>query len=110
MSELTLSQGYVYSNLALDPDLGELVEMFVDEMPERVEKLQDCWDRADLDGLGRVAHQFKGAAGSYGFEELTPFLQRLDHSVRTARPDDEILAALDGVIEMCERVRAGAPA
>ncbi|HRX82523.1 MAG: Hpt domain-containing protein [Planctomycetaceae bacterium] len=109
MSELTVRSGYVYSTLGLDPDLGDLVEMFVDELPNRVSKLQECWDRTDLEGLGRAAHQLKGAAGSYGFEELTPSLTRLDYSVRMSRSDDEILSAIEEVIELCSRARAGAP-
>ncbi|MDA1051281.1 MAG: Hpt domain-containing protein [Planctomycetota bacterium] len=109
MSELTVRSGYVYSTLGLDPDLGELVEMFVDEIPQRVSKIRKCWDDTDMESLERAAHQLKGAAGSYGFEELTPALQRLDHSLRTSRPDADILSAIEEVAELCSRVRSGAP-
>ncbi|MEX0818987.1 MAG: Hpt domain-containing protein, partial [Pirellulaceae bacterium] len=108
MSELAIQPRYVYSTLGLDPDLGDLVEMFVDEMPERVARLRACWDNGDMNGLERAAHQFKGAAGSYGFEELTPDLQRLDHSIRLSREEAEILNAIEAVAELCSRVRAGA--
>ena len=109
MSELAVPSEYVYSTLGLDPDLGELVEMFVDEMPERVAKIQESWGNADMKGLGRAAHQLKGAAGSYGFDELTPALQRLDHRVRTSCGEAAILEAIEEVTELCSRVRAGAP-
>lgn len=109
MSELTVARGYVYSSLGTDPDLGELVELFVTEIPDRVARLHEAWNSSDLEALGRSAHQLKGAAGSYGFEELTPALQRLDHSVRCEKPEDEITAALEEVSELCERVRAGSP-
>ncbi|MBI2479381.1 MAG: Hpt domain-containing protein [Planctomycetia bacterium] len=109
MSELTVRSEYVYSTLGLDPDLGDLVEMFVEEMPQRVARIRACWDRADMEGLGRAAHQLKGAAGSYGFEELTPALTRLDHSVRMARSEAEILNAIEEVAELCSLARSGAP-
>ena len=109
MSELAVPPEYVYSTLGLDPDLAELVEMFVDELPERVAKIREFWDNADMEGLGRAAHQLKGAAGSYGFDELTPALQRLDHSVRSSHSEAEIVSAIEEVAEMCSRVRAGAP-
>ncbi|MCA9122620.1 MAG: Hpt domain-containing protein [Planctomycetaceae bacterium] len=109
MSELTVRSEYVYSTLGLDPDLGDLVEMFVEELPSRIAMIQDCWQRADMDGLGRAAHQLKGAAGSYGFEELTPSLTRLDHNVRMSRPEAEIVSSIDEVAELCQRARAGGP-
>ncbi len=109
MSVQTVQQRYVYSTLGLDPDLGELVDMFADEMPQRVATIQSCWDNGDLEGLGRAAHQLKGAAGSYGFEDLTPSLQRLDHRVRQSAAESEIEAAIAEVTELCSRVRAGAP-
>jgi len=95
--------------LGLDPDLGDLVEMFVQEIPRRVAKLQECWDEADMEGLERAAHQLKGAAGSYGFEELTPALTRLDYSVRTLRSEAEILSAIEEVAALCALARGGAP-
>lgn len=109
MSELTVRSEYVYSTLGLDPDLGDLVEMFVNELPKRVAKIQACWEQADFDGLGRAAHQLKGAAGSYGFEGLTPSLTHLDHCVRMSRPHAEILSAIEEVAELCQLARAGAP-
>jgi len=109
MSELTVARGYVYSSLGTDPDLADLVALFVSEIPTRLDKLQEAWDAKDWDALGRAAHRLKGAVGSYGFEELTPYLHRLDHSVRTGKPEDEISRALAEVTELCSRVRAGGP-
>jgi HPt (histidine-containing phosphotransfer) domain-containing protein len=109
MSELTIAQEYIYSTLGADADLGELVELFVEEMPHRTAVLRDCWDRADWEGLGRAAHQLKGAAGSYGFEDLTPVLRRLDQSVRDRQPGAEIGEALEEALELCSRIRAGIP-
>ncbi|MBP86209.1 MAG: hypothetical protein CMJ64_05765 [Planctomycetaceae bacterium] len=109
MSELTVMRGYVYSSLGTDLDLGELVELFVSEIPARVAKLEEAWDSRDWDSLGRAAHQLKGAAGSYGFEELTPSLRKLDHSVRMEKPEEEIDEALAEARELCSRVRASGP-
>ncbi len=109
MSELTLRPECIYSTLGLDPELGELVELFVRELPQRVADIQACWAAADTVSLERAAHQLKGAAGSYGFDELTPALRRLDHSIRMSRPRAEILRAIEDVTELCSRVRGGAP-
>lgn len=97
----------LYSSFGNDPDLGELVELFVEEMPDRIEQLRVRYINADWDGLQRFAHQLKGAAGSYGFDQLTPAAGRLEESIRFSQPEDQIRAALDSLIDLCERVRPG---
>jgi HPt (histidine-containing phosphotransfer) domain-containing protein len=97
----------LYSSLGADPDLGELVEMFVDEMPDRVDHLLEQFQASNWDGLYRAAHQIKGAAGSYGFHQLTPTATELEAAVRDHQPEQEILASLNALIDMCRRVRAG---
>jgi histidine phosphotransfer protein HptB len=109
MSETTLSREYVYSTLGTDPDLGDLVEMFVDEMPQRLEQIQECWDKSDMEGLERAAHQLKGAVGSYGFDELTPILRTLESNVKESQPEAEIISSIEAAISVCSRIRAGAP-
>ena len=99
----------LFSTLAEDPDLAEIVEMFVDEMPERVDKILNCFESEDWDGLWRVSHQLKGAAGSYGFPAITPCAGNLETAVKQARPEAEIRKALDELVAMCRNVRAGTP-
>jgi HPt (histidine-containing phosphotransfer) domain-containing protein len=96
-----------YSTLAEDPDLAEIVEMFVQEMPDRVSNLQRRFESRDLMELERAAHQLKGAAGSYGFHQLTPAATRLEAMLKQRRPEEEVHAALDALVSLCRGVRAG---
>jgi len=98
-----------YSTLAEDPDLAEIVEMFVQEMPDRVANLLRRFDARELNELERAAHQIKGAAGSYGFHQLTPSAARLEALVKQRRPEEEIKAALNELVALCQGVRAGTP-
>jgi HPt (histidine-containing phosphotransfer) domain-containing protein len=67
-----------YSTLGTDPDLHELVEEYVNEMPDRMAALGAAFKSGDLELLRRNAHQMKGAAGSYGFGQVTPYAAALD--------------------------------
>lgn len=96
-----------YSSLATDPDLHEIVEMFVEEMPGRIRDLQQQFATNDWDELARLAHQLKGAAGSYGFDQITPYAARLERSVRNGLPMNEIRSAHEDLCQACGRVRAG---
>ena len=101
---------YVHSSLAADPDLGELVDVFAVEMPDRINTLETQGRSRNWEQLTRTAHQLKGAAGSYGFGQITPYASRLEIVARDGRPETEILAALSELLDICRRVRPGAPA
>jgi len=101
--------GPIFSALASDPDLRELVEMYVDEMSERITMLQELLAASDWEELRRMAHQMKGAAGSYGFEAITPVAGAVEDSIRNEADEDSIRRAVDELLAMCARVRAGVP-
>jgi HPt (histidine-containing phosphotransfer) domain-containing protein len=104
---MTTETEFLYSSLASDPDLGEIVAMFVDEMPGRVESLMSVVSTGDWNRLGRLAHQMKGACGSYGFHQLTPLAARLEHACRELQEEGQIQEAVQELATPCQRVRAG---
>lgn len=100
---------FVYSSLAADPDLGELVEMFVEEMPARINALETQARSRDWQQLTRTAHQLKGAAGSYGFHAVTPCALRLETAAKECGQEEGILQALEELLDLCRRLRCGLP-
>lgn len=109
MTQSALSAESVYSTLGTDPDLGELVDMFVDEMPDRIATLIDAFQTGDHDILRRTAHQLKGSLGSYGFDQLTSFAAELETAVADDTTEDQIRESLDALVSLCKKLRAGAP-
>ena len=99
----------IYSTVGEDPDLGELVEMFVEEMPDRIAALQQAFDCGDVKGLRRLAHQLKGSAGSYGFDQLTPLAAAVEFSVSENEPEEKIQKTLQELIGLGQQLRAGTP-
>jgi HPt (histidine-containing phosphotransfer) domain-containing protein len=102
------SHAPIFSPLGADPDFADLVDLYVGEMPERVLRLQSLFAAAAWDELRRLAHQIKGAAGSYGFPQITFAAGRLEMSIVAARGEAEIEAELDALLALCNAIRAGA--
>ena len=100
----------LYSSLGGDPDLGEIVEMFVAEMPDRVAALTRQLDTGDWEGLRRSAHQLKGAAGSHGFDSISPCAARLEDALLENEPEEQIHRTVEELADLCSRIRSGAPA
>lgn len=103
----TLANESVYSSLSTDPDLCELVDMFVSEMPSRIENLIQQFDAGNKAELRRAAHQMKGAAGSYGFGPVSPIAGKLEASLIADRAEEEIRTDLDALVDICRRIRSG---
>lgn len=97
----------IYSSLAGDEDLAELVEVFVGEIPNRIAALNEAADKQDWKSVERFAHQLKGALGSYGFGTAMPLAQDLETIAHEGRPGAEIVAALKELESMCERISSG---
>ena len=102
-------QEFVFSRLADDPDLREIVDMFAEEMPDRIATVLDQLNKADWEGLRRTAHQLKGAAGSYGFDPVSPCAGKVESALLKNEPEEQIRASVDALVEMCSRVRGGLP-
>lgn len=107
MDTATVNQGCVYSRLANDPDLREIVDLFVDEMPGRVANILEQLQAADWEGLRRSAHQLKGAAGSYGFDPISPSAGKVEAAIRDGEPETRIRETVDELIDLCTRARCG---
>jgi HPt (histidine-containing phosphotransfer) domain-containing protein len=99
----------IHSSLADDEDLGEIVDLFVAEMPDRIERLLGYAAASNWPELERLAHQLKGAAGSYGFEPVSPAAARVEAAVRDEWPEVQLRVALDDLVSLCQRMRAGLP-
>jgi len=105
MSEQTEKEPII-SDFADDQDMMELVEMFVDEIPERMDHLQQYYQTQDFDELQRLAHQLKGAGGGYGFSPLSEAAAKLEMAVRQDSPLEIVGETLDELIDLCRRVTA----
>ncbi len=98
-------ESHVVSTLAEDPLLRDLVKLYVQEMPERIARLEALAAAQDWDELARAAHQLKGSAGGYGFGILRAPADRLEQVIRSGGEQAAILQALDELVQLCRRVR-----
>ncbi len=93
----------LHSDLAGDPEMQYLLEFFVERLPDRARSMVVALDSGDLEQLKVLAHQLKGAAGSYGFFPITDLCRDLEARVVAEMSADEIRTAISLVAELCNR-------
>ncbi len=96
----------IYSEYADDADLVELIDEFVAGLEADVESMRKVLESGDHDGLRRLAHQMKGAGGSYGYSMLTGAAMRLEGAAK-AEDVKAGTAALDKLEAFCQSVIRG---
>lgn len=99
----------IYSRLGSDPDYADILNLFVEEMPARVAKLLRDLDEGNWDELQQTAHQLKGAAGSYGFELLSPSANRVELALRDNESEEQIRESVLELVNLCGRIRCDVP-
>ena len=67
----------IYQN---DPLLSELIKVFQQKIPTRVEELRECYDKSDFGELNRLSHSLKGALLGYGFPMLAETVALIEAS------------------------------
>lgn len=102
--------GPIRSEFSNDPDMREIVEMYVQEMPERVNKLQELWSTQQMDELKRLAHQLKGASGGYGFSPVGTAAASVERSLMALSEGsataslEQLRDQFEQLLSMCRRV------
>lgn len=97
----------VYSVYGSDPNLAELVRIFANELPQRLETLRSHAEVADWESVARVAHQLNEQGSNYGFAKLSTLAARVEYCCNEEFSPGEILKALDRLAEHCGLVRPG---
>lgn len=99
----------IFSTIGADPDLSDLVEEFVSELPGRARALRQLHAAGEEDELRRAAHQLKGAAGSYGFAPISDAARDLETAVKDSSDPESFQRALERVTAFCNAARSGQP-
>jgi HPt (histidine-containing phosphotransfer) domain-containing protein len=103
------SQPLLRSEFANDPDMIELVQEFVQDLPTRAETLTKHLQASEYSDLRRVAHQIKGAAGGYGFAPISVSAGKVEKLLQSELNQANLQDLRDQVAELvglCRRASA----
>jgi response regulator RpfG family c-di-GMP phosphodiesterase len=91
------------SEFANDPDIADILAEFVRLLGDRAMTLTGALARNDMEGLKRVVHQLKGAAGGYGFPSITEQAKAVEDAISNAGDRTELKKAVDSLTSLCFR-------
>ena len=96
----------IISKWANDPDLREISEFFLTEMPTFMQKLKDALAAADMRQVSRLAHDLKGSGPNAGFDILQERARSLEQAA-LAEQTHTVKQLIDEVEKIIPRLSAG---
>ena len=114
MADPQSGKGPIHSEFAGDPEMKELIELFLSELPVRIESLRAAHAAGDAVVLRRLAHQLRGASAGYGYPALGNAAGAVEDRLRTlgveSGPSPQALAKINAeigaLVDMCRRACA----
>ena len=95
----------VRSEFADDPDMSEIVALFVRELPQRIAAMHSALAASNLEQLRLLAHQLKGAAGGYGFPKLGEAAAQIDQGIKDGCDANVIRSRVGMLAAFAARIR-----
>ena len=91
------------AQLADDPELRELVTLFVRGLGRRAETLEQGLGSDDLATLRREANRLIGPARSFGFPDLGAAASELERHARAGGPKEALREWTGRLVDLCRR-------
>jgi CheY-like chemotaxis protein/HPt (histidine-containing phosphotransfer) domain-containing protein len=99
------------SEFAQDPGMQEVIDWFVERLPERMQSMRAAASQGDRQSLRRLAHQLKGAASGYGYPSITHVAAELERtaqdSVTGQGETAQWKSCLEQLSSLCQLAQAG---
>ncbi len=92
------------STLIANESLQELVNTYVDELPEQAQQLLMLLQDNNLSDLRRLLHQIKGAGGGYGFSPISEAAASAEQSIKVGNDIQTIQHQVDALIGILRSV------
>ena len=89
-----------------DVDMVGIITDFVAQLPQRLAEMRQAAKNNQWEILQRLAHQIKGAGGSYGYAGLTDAARELELHARQKDAEAAMLS-LTTLTQLCERIQTG---
>ena len=86
-----------------DTELAQLVDNFIESLPEHAENLQTAVEEQNWEQLQLLVHQLKGMGGSFGFSEITNWSERIESYLK-ANAIAAVVSELDGLLAYIDQV------
>ena len=98
----------ITSFLADNPDYHKTIDMFVDNLAERIQAMQDSLDNGDFQDLANKVHSLKGLGSFAGFSIYSDMAKEMEDML-DGNQTDSLQKQLDELVRFCDKTQFAIP-
>lgn len=91
-----------------DPEIEEFIKGLVDDLPGRMEQIDQSYKDKDWDNLKQYLHKIKGTLGSFGYPQVSELAARMEIELKDQNTDQFDLSMAE-LLNLIERIIKGRP-
>ena len=91
------------SSLADDQDFVQVLDIFIETLPEMLDSIGTALKESDMEALKRQVHELKGAGGSAGFPIIMQYAAGVENTV-AAGQIDQLARGVEELLGLCEQI------
>ncbi len=96
--------GHITSSLADDPSYHKMIDIFVNDLPDRLKEMQEALDEGNLQDLASKIHALKDLDNFAGFPIYTEETKALEQAVMDNQVD-KVRRQLDKMVRLCLKTK-----
>jgi HPt (histidine-containing phosphotransfer) domain-containing protein len=96
--------GDITSSLADDPSYHKMIDIFVNDLPDRLKEMQEALDEGNLQDLASKIHALKDLDNFAGFPIYTEETKALEQAVMDNQVD-KVRRQLDEMVRLCLKTK-----
>ncbi len=77
----------------------ELVEVFIDQVPEFITEMKDLYEKKDWTNLGMLAHKAKSSIAIMGMDDLAAMLKEFELDAKSAKSPEKYAGYIERFID-----------
>jgi len=98
------------STLASDPDMHELIQLYIQDLPTRLEGIRSAMSTGNLNEVRRLSHQLRGASAGFGFAPIGLVAAEVEETIKAIHEQADAMDRVRPLVEkldaLCRRVAA----
>lgn len=91
------------STLANDPDMRELIQLYIQDLPTRLDGIRIAMSTGNLNEVRRLSHQLRGASAGFGFAPIGLVAAEVEETIKAIHEQAD---AMDRVRPLVEKLDA----
>lgn len=98
------------STLANDPDMQELIQLYIQDIPVRLQGIRTAMASGNLNEVRRLSHQLRGASAGFGFAQVGDVAAEVEETIKALHEQADAIERVRPLVEkldaLCRRVAA----